>query len=179
MIIARERQKALDISTLFSWFIIYSSIGWLYETTYCFLTTGRLSNRGFLLGPYCPIYGLTILFAVVLFTGRFKNIFTLFLSCALAATVLEYVTSYWMEIVFNRRWWNYYDMFGNINGRVCLGASALFGLLGVLFVRYIHPAVVRYINRTFSDRFIRRINRIILLLFIIDILISFRINLMI
>lgn len=179
MIIARERQKALDISTLFNWFMIYSSIGWLYETTYCFLTTGRISNRGFLYGPYCPIYGLTILFMVILFSGRYKNIFTLFLSCALAATVLEYFTSYWMETVFDRRWWNYSDMFLNINGRVCMGASALFGLCGVIFVRYIHPAIVRYINRTFSDMFIRKINRVILLLFIIDILASFRRSLLV
>ncbi|MBH1939708.1 putative ABC transporter permease [Mobilitalea sibirica] len=177
MIIVKERLNTLDIPTLFSWFIIYSSIGWIYETTYCYLTTGKILNRGFLYGPYCPIYGLSILFMILLLTDRCKNIVTLFLSCALVATVLEYISSYWMEMVFNRRWWNYSNMMFNINGRVCLGASILFGICGVLFVRYIHPAMIRYIRNNIPELQLRIANKIILVLFVIDVLFSFRMSL--
>lgn len=173
MDIVRERLRTLELPVLFNWFIIYSCIGWIYETSYCYLTTGRLMNRGFLYGPLIPIYGLSILAMVVLFANRCKSILSLFLSCALVATVLEYFSSYWMELVFQRRWWNYSKMMFNINGRVCLGASILFGLCGVLFVRFIHPLVLRSLNY-FSDSFLRRANRVILTLFMLDVLFSFR-----
>ncbi|HKM00288.1 MAG TPA: putative ABC transporter permease [Mobilitalea sp.] len=178
MIITRERQRSLDLSTLFSWFIIYSCIGWIYETTYCFLTTGRIQNRGFLYGPLCPIYGLCIILMVVLFSEKCKSVISLFISSALVATVLEYVTSIWMDYVFGRRWWNYSKMRFNIDGRVCLEASIAFGLFGILFVKLIHPAVVRYIESNFPDMLIRKINKSIILLLILDILFSFQMSLL-
>ncbi len=173
MIIARERLRTLDLSTLFNWFIIYSCIGWIYETSYCYLTTGRLMNRGFLYGPLIPIYGLSILAMVVLFANRCRGIVSLFFSCALGATAIEYFSSYWMELVFNKRWWNYSNMMFNLNGRVCLGASILFGLCGILFVRLIHPAILRFLSY-FSTSTIRKANRVALTLFIFDLLLSFR-----
>lgn len=173
MIIARERLRTLELSTLFNWFIIYSFIGWIYETSYCYLTNGRLMNRGFLYGPLIPIYGLSILAMIVLFSNRCKSILSLFLSCALAATALEYFSSYWMELVFQRRWWNYSKMMFNLNGRVCLGASILFGICGVLFVRIIHPNLIKYLNYL-SDNLLRKANRVILTLFVLDVLFSFK-----
>lgn len=175
MILVRERARTLDISIIFSWFIIYSAIGWLYETTYCYLTTGNLTNRGFLFGPLCPIYGISIVLMILL-TDKYKSMIPLFLVCALVATVLEYFSSYWMELVFHRRWWNYSDMFFNINGRICLGASVLFGICGVIFVRFIHPAIVRFMNRYLSEPKLRRANKLILFLFLFDILLSIQTN---
>ncbi len=173
MIIVRERLRTAELSVLFNWFIIYSCIGWLYETSYCYLTTGRLMNRGFLYGPLIPIYGLSIVAMIVLFANRCKTILSLFLSCAMVATALEYFSSYWMELVFQRRWWNYSKMMFNIDGRICLGATILFGLCGVLFVRFIHPMIIRYLNN-FSDTFLRKANRVILSLFVLDVLFSFK-----
>lgn len=178
MIVIRERQRASDLSTLFSWFIIYSGIGWIYETTYCYLTTGNVYNRGFLYGPLIPIYGLSILSMILLFEDRCKSLWSLFLSCALVATVLEYVTSYWMEAVFNKRWWNYSKMMFNIEGRICLGASILFGICGVLFVRFIHPTIVHYLKRNFSDTKIKYATRFVFVLFTFDVLLSFQARLL-
>lgn len=178
MIIVREQPKTLDINMLFSWFIIYSVIGWAYETAYCLVTNGRYLSRGFLFGPLCPIYGLTIILMIVITTDRVKSILGLFMSCALIATVLEYISSYWMELVFDRRWWNYNDMFLNINGRVCLGATVLFGFSGVLFVRFIHPAIMRFISNKVSDLQLRYVNRTILILLLFDIVVSFKMNML-
>lgn len=177
MIIARDRLRSLDLTTLFVWFVFYSCIGWIYETIYCFATSGNLSNRGFLYGPLCPIYGVSILMMILLLTNRCSNLFTLFLSCAMVATVVEFMSSYWMEVIFDRRWWNYADMPFNINGRVCLGASVLFGLCGVLFVRFVHPAFNRFLYYNVSDTTIRKISRYILVLFIFDIAFSLRLSL--
>lgn len=176
MIIAKERQVAHDLSIYFTWFIIYSYIGWVYETTYCSLNAGKFVNRGFLYGPVCPIYGASILLMILL-TGRCRNIISLFLSCALIASVLEYVVSMGMENIYGRRWWNYSDKFLNINGRICLGAAILFGVSGVLIVRYLHPAIVRYINENFTSRMIRKLNLIIFTFFLFDNLVCIKMNL--
>ncbi|MDF2538232.1 MAG: hypothetical protein K0S76_1253 [Herbinix sp.] len=176
MIIVKERVKALNLSTLFSWFIIYSYIGWLYETMYCSFTSGKFVNRGFLYGPVCPIYGASILLMILL-TGRCRNAMSLFLSCALIASVLEYVASIGMELVYGRRWWDYSDKFLNINGRICLGAAVLFGVCGVVIVRYLHPLIIRYMEHNFTTNMIRKINVCLLALFIFDNLVSIQMSL--
>lgn len=176
MIIAREQRKVLDLSTLFSWFIIYSYIGWIYETTYCSVNAGKFVNRGFLYGPICPIYGVVILLMILLLTDRCKSTLSLFLSCGLVASGWEYMSSYIMETIFGRRWWNYSNKPFNINGRICLGAALLFGVSGVLIVRYLHPAVVRYLENNFTDRMIRKANKVIFAIFLCDVLASIRIS---
>lgn len=164
-----------DLFAVFRRFIIYSMIGWLFETLYCFLTTGVLSNRGFLYGPLCPIYGLTILIMLLICSDKSINLVALFFICALAATAMEFITSIWLEKVFDRGWWNYSDMFMNINGRICLGASLLFGILGVVFVRIIHPTIEGLTNRI-SDETMVIIERIVLIFFLYDIVLSIRVN---
>lgn len=177
MIATRIKTKVPDLVTLFNWFIIYSYIGWVYETIYCSIDLGRYVDRGFLYGPLCPIYGLCIVGAILLFDGRFKKNITLFLSCAILASAIEYFTSLWMELVFGRRWWNYSNRILNINGRVCLGAAMVFGISGVLIIRYLHPMLVRYMNENFNEGMIKKANRALLLIFILDILVTFLMNL--
>lgn len=177
MITAHARQRALDLSTLFSWFIIYSNIGWVYETTYCSLTGGKFINRGFLYGPVCPIYGVAILLMVLLLSKRCKRFMTLFLACAVISTILEYIVSMGMEYVYDKRWWDYSDRFLNINGRVCLEATVLFGVCGVMIVRYLHPAIEHFIQQNISTTNLKRINLFVLVTFILDNIISININL--
>ncbi|HWT27498.1 MAG TPA: putative ABC transporter permease [Mobilitalea sp.] len=177
MIITKEQRKAFDLSTLFIWFIIYSNIGWIYETLYCSIGVHKIVNRGFLYGPLCPIYGLSILTMILLLSGRCRSILTLFLSCAVISSVLEYISSLWMEYVFGRRWWDYSDQILNINGRVCLGAAVLFGACGVVVIRFLHPAIVRCINQNFSPATIKMVDKVILSVFLLDILVSFQMSL--
>lgn len=177
MIATWIKVKVPDIMTLFSWFIIYSYIGWVYETIYCSMDLGRYVDRGFLSGPICPIYGLCIVSAVILFTDRFKSNISLFLACAFLASAIEYITSLWMEFVFGRRWWNYSDKLLNIQGRVCLEAAIVFGISGVLVVRYLHPRLVRYMNENFHISTMKKANRMILLILLLDIVVTFQMNL--
>jgi uncharacterized membrane protein len=172
-----ERIKSLDIPTLFMWFIIYSYIGWVYETIYCSVDLGRFVERGFLYGPVCPIYGTCITFMILLFSDRCKSRISLFLSCAALASVLEYVVSFMMEHVFGKRWWNYSNRLFNINGRICLGAAVVFGVSGLLIVRYLHPNLVRYINENFNMETQRKILKFILAIFLFDLFASIQMNL--
>lgn len=171
------RVKALDFPTLFGWFIVYSYIGWVYESIYCSIDLGRFVQRGFLFGPICPIYGTCIIFMILLFSERFKSRFSLFLSCALFASALEYVVSFTMEYVFGRRWWDYSNRLLNINGRICLGAAVVFGVSGVLIIRYLHPILERYVNENISIGMQRKAMKFILAILLFDLLTSVQINL--
>ncbi len=120
------------------WLFAYSLIGWCYETIVCSIQAGQLVKRGFLFGPYLPIYGFGALF-IILFLHKRMNRANLFLFSMLVSTALEYATSWVLEMLFDRKWWDYSNYTIQLNGRVCLLASLLFGALGVLLVKYIHP----------------------------------------
>ena len=100
-----------------SWFIIYSVIGWAYESLLCSVIERRLINRGFLNGPYCPIYGFGALLDIICLNS-FSDPLEIFFLGALLNCTLEYWTSFFMEKMFNGRWWDYSDKKFNINGRV-------------------------------------------------------------
>lgn len=122
------------------YFMIYSVVGWIYETTLCSITDRRFVNRGFLNGPYCPIYGSGALLDVLVL-GRIENPFLLFILGVLVTCSLEYLTSYVMEKLFKARWWDYSDKKFNIGGRVCLLGAVVFGLFSVVLIKLLHPAV--------------------------------------
>lgn len=173
MIIIQEKKRSLDVTVLLGWFFIYSFLGWIYETMYCSIKAGHFVNRGFLFGPFIPIYGLSIVVGILLFAERNFNKPTLFLACAFTATALEYLTSLWMELVFGKRWWNYSDEILNINGRVCLGAAVVFGLMGVLIIKYIHPLLIRFINYYLPYGVRKMIVKVSVIVLSCDILMSF------
>lgn len=173
MIITRRHNISVNLSMLFIWFIIYSFIGWVYETIYCSIEVGHMVRRGFLYGPICPIYGITIILMIILLEDRCKNIFTMFFFCALIASFVEYITSFWMEAVFGKRWWNYTDKFLNLNGRICLGSAILFGLCGIVIIRIIQPAVIQFINRHLGENTLRTICKLFFSILFFDVLLSF------
>lgn len=135
------------VSKYFVWFILYSFMGWIYESTYCTIRKHHWENRGFLHGPLVPIYGVGALLASILFSelpiSAMQNASNLkiFLICFFGSIVLEYTTSWALEKLFHAYWWDYSNVICNINGRVCLPASIGFGLAGILVVRVIYPFV--------------------------------------
>ena len=124
----------------FLWFLIYSITGWVYETILCSVQAKHWINRGFLNGPYCPIYGAGAVLVLALL-GWVENPFLLFTLGMLVTGVLEYFTSWAMEKLFHARWWDYSDVPFNLNGRICLMGALVFGIMSVLVVQVIHPFV--------------------------------------
>jgi uncharacterized membrane protein len=108
---------------------------------YTFVVKRKFVNRGFLIGPYCPIYGSGLILILVLLKDVNANFITKFFMIAFIASILEYITSYVMEKLFNARWWDYSNDKFNINGRVCLETFLEFGLVGSLGLYYVHPFV--------------------------------------
>ena len=135
----------MTIGLYFLCFIIFSFMGWVYESIYCTIRTHHWENRGFLFGAVCPIYGVGGIVATLVFNNIFKNgeatILQIFLICLLGSAVLEYSTSYVLEKLFHAMWWDYSDMPFNVHGRICLPASIGFGVAGIFVVKYISPFV--------------------------------------
>ena len=128
------------IETWFLWLMIYSMIGWIYESTICSIGHRKLINRGFLNGPYCPIYG-TGAVLVLLVLGKIQNPVALFFAGAVVTCSLEYFTSWLMEKLFHARWWDYSKRKFNIGGRVCLIGAVVFGAFSVVLIKFLHPLI--------------------------------------
>ena len=134
------------LETWFLWLMIYSIIGWVYESTICSIGHKKLINRGFLNGPYCPIYG-TGAVLVLLVLGRIQNPVLLFFAGAVVTCSLEYLTSWLMEKLFHARWWDYSKRKFNIGGRVCLIGAVVFGAFSVVLILFLHPWIKSLTDR--------------------------------
>ena len=126
----------------FLMFVVYSVIGYLVEITSVSIRTKKLTfSRGFLLGPYLPIYGRSAVLLILCFSNHNINIFEEFILCLFICTFIEYITSYIMEKLFKVRWWDYSNRLFNIKGRICLSNSLLFGLGGTFILRVLNPLI--------------------------------------
>lgn len=124
-------------------FIFYCVIGWCFETAYVSICQKHFVNRGFLHGPYLPIYGsgaIIMLFVTIPFRG---NLVLCYLSGMAAATILEYVTGVVMEALFQVRYWDYSDKKFHFQGHICLSSSLTWGVFAILLNEYIHKPVER------------------------------------
>lgn len=140
-----------EISKIVLFFFFFSIIGWLWEVFYFIVIKGQLVNRGFLRGPWLPIYGfgcaLLILFTKSKKLRKLLNspVWT-FIFITIFCTALEYITSYVIEKQTGVRYWDYSKLFMNINGRVCLKNSIFFGIGGSLCIYIIGPAFSKHIE---------------------------------
>ena len=129
------------------YFFIYSCIGWILETIYAFIVLGHFDNRGFLLGPLCPIYGFGMLILIICLSNYKGNNLKLFFVAAVVLTYFEYVAGFVLEVIFDLKWWDYTNDFLNINGRVCLPFALAWGVIAILVVNYIHPFTEKITNK--------------------------------
>ena len=157
---------------IFMEFMTYSIIGWMIELVAVTIEKKKIcKNRGFLIGPYCPIYGCCSMLIIFLLRQYEDDPWVLFIMSVVLCTTVEYLTSYIMEKLFKVRWWDYSHMKFNLNGRVCLSNSVLFGALGVFLLYILHPFVVnRYaeVPKMMFDI----TAMIVLVIFIVDAVIS-------
>lgn len=138
---------------LFFLFMFYSIVGWILEVLNSVVQEHKFVNRGFLIGPYCPIYGFGCVMITICLWNNTQDFVGLFLKSVFICSVLEYVTSYLMEKIFKYRWWDYSNRRFNINGRICLETMIPFGLGACLIAKVINPFLFKVIgnmNETLS-----------------------------
>ena len=162
-----------DLKVLFLLFIVYSITGWIIEVIATYPDTKCFVNRGFLIGPYCPIYGNCAI-AMIFLLHNVTNPILLFVLSILICSIGEYVTSYAMEKISHASWWDYSKNKFNLNGRICLVNSLAFGVLGFLLIKFVNPFVVGLITKL-SPTIMNILFYTILILFLIDNVISFKV----
>lgn len=136
----------MPIVRVFQFFAVYSLIGWVLESVFHTVWEKKLVNRGFLNGPFIPIYGfgaLLVLFVLVPFKEHWFIVFpvSIFLT-----TAIEYLTGWAMEKIFKNRWWDYSQFPLNLHGRICVLFSLGWGFLCLILVYVIDPLVSRLIS---------------------------------
>lgn len=155
-------------------FFIYACSGWIMESLSISIQNKKIVNRGFLAGPICPIYGHGVVLISILLRKYQDDIIITFFMSMIICGVLEYFTSYFMEKIFNARWWDYSDKKFNINGRVCLENLILFGIASCLIVYITNPFIIEKIN-LLSDKIQTVIIAILLVIHLADNIVSYRI----
>ncbi|MCX8130446.1 MAG: putative ABC transporter permease [Clostridia bacterium] len=131
---------------LLYYFIIYSFAGWCMETVYMSLRAGHLVNRGFLFGPFCPIYGFGALILITLLGNVGKSAVKYFIYAIILTTILELCIGIMLRSVFNNNWWDYSEEPFNIAGLICLKSSITWGIISLFFMGFVHPYIHWFIS---------------------------------
>lgn len=164
----------MNLETLFLLFIIYSFLGWVMEEILVSIKEKKIVDRGFLIGPICPIYGCGALLITIVLAKYHSDIPALFILATVLGAALEYFTSYIMEKLFKVRWWDYSHDKYNLNGRICLKTSVGFGLLGVLMIHFLNPFFTHILSMI-PNTILQIIAIILAILLVIDTVLSFSI----
>ena len=158
-----------DLYHIVQWFLIYSMLGWLVESIYMSVCNRKLTNRGFMRGPMCPIYGVGALTVYFLLRPVCHNIFLLYFSGALVATFLEYVTAKIMLRIFGEVWWDYSQKPFNYKGILCLERTIAWGFYTLGLFLFLHKGV-EYIVNSYSFQTGTRLGSVLILIFSVDFL---------
>ncbi|MCR6515174.1 MAG: putative ABC transporter permease [Clostridium sp.] len=161
----------MNVSILILAFTLYSFLGWIVEVTYQRFKLKKFINRGFLHGPFCPIYGVCVLTLVLSLRNFTDNLIVLFIVATILTSLIEYVTSYVLEKFFNDKWWDYTDDPLNLNGRICFHFSLGWGLASVFIIKIVNPIIMEFIHN-FDDTTITILAIIACGYFFIDFLIT-------
>ena len=130
------------------YFVLFAIAGYICEVAFAAIVLGKFVNRGFLSGPWCPIYGFGVVIVAICLKPISGSLLVLFVGSVILTSVLEYFTGYVLEKVFDQKWWDYTDEKFNIGGYVCLKFSLLWGVACVAVVKLVLPAVDALIRFT-------------------------------
>ena len=149
-------EKLSKFQKITIYFFIYALIGWIFEELFCIITTHEFIKRGFLFGPICPIYGYGALILILCFENYKQKPVKVFLLAALVFSILEYITDFFLQSLFAQRFWDYTGFFLNLNGRITITFSLVWGIISLLFIKLLHPCIEKL-----SDKLLKRIPLII------------------
>lgn len=153
----REDKEMPTIHQIVWYFFIFSFLGMIVENLFCLITTGKLESRkGFIFGPFCPIYGIGAIILIIcmqwmrneISANKVIEIIVVFILGGIIGSAFEYISSYYIQAMYGAKFWDYAGKFLNINGRTCFYFAISWGILSVLLM---------YIMKPMADRFIKYI----------------------
>ncbi|MDE6845359.1 MAG: hypothetical protein K2J99_06285 [Lachnospiraceae bacterium] len=131
----------------FQWlffFYVYCFLGWCFESAYVSVKSRKLVNRGFMRGPFLPLYGSGAIMMLVVSMPFRDNVWLTYIAGVIGATALEYVTGVTMEALFKVRYWDYSNKHFNFQGHICLSSSLAWGFFTILMTRVIHRPIEQF-----------------------------------
>lgn len=153
-------------------FLIYSVLGYIVEVLFCSYHENKwVLNRGFLIGPWLPIYGSSVVVMYLLLNKYEHDLLALFIMSMFTCSIMEFFTSLILEKIFKVRWWDYSKHKFNLDGRVCLSNSVYFGLGGIAIFYLFNPVVFDLLNLIDNNTLII-ITLVFSSIFIVDLTIS-------
>lgn len=168
----KDREPALftrkyPVTTLVLMFFLFAFLGWCWEVMLYLVTSATFVNRGVMHGPWLPIYGTGgVLVLMVLYKLRDKP-WLEFTATVVVCGIVEYFTAYYLETVYNRRWWDYAGYFLNLHGRICAEGLLVFGLGGMAVVYFVAPMFDNLLHR-FKRRTLIALCAVLIALFGVD-----------
>lgn len=132
---------------LFFIFFIGCIVGWIYEEIFYYVTENIIENRGFLYGPYLPVYGVGAVFIYLLLNKYKKKPYIIFFGSIIVTGIVEYITGYLLFLIYQRRWWDYTGLFMELDGYVCLRSVISFAIAALALIYMVVPFVEKFINK--------------------------------
>ncbi|MDE7266808.1 MAG: putative ABC transporter permease [Lachnospiraceae bacterium] len=136
-----------DLYHLIACFFLFSIIGWMVESMYMSFCNKKLTNRGFMTGPFCPIYGVGATLGYIILHPLAKHVVALYIVGALLATIFEFLVARLMLKLFGEVWWDYNEKFCNYKGIVCLESTLAWGLYAVIIITFLFDKVMSFVDR--------------------------------
>ena len=166
-------EKNERITKLVWYFTIFSILGLVIETLYCYITcNGKIESRkGLLIGPFCPIYGIGAIVIIALLNRYKKKPVKLFILGTILGAIIEYTLSYALEAMYGNRFWDYSYLNLSINGRISLIYSVFWGALSIIIIDYVKPAIDHFINKI-KPKIGKKIEIGLTIFFIVDALLT-------
>lgn len=173
-----EKEENRSFSFYVLAFLTYCFIGWIYEVIWEAAIGNGFVNRGFLFGPYLPIYGFGVLTLYFILRKLMKKKIKLFgiinitpiivfIAILIIASTIEYFASFIMELLFHKRWWDYsYDVL-NLNGRISLRNSSILAAGAIVLLYVVHPILDKYYNKL-KPILLKKIATIIIIVMSLD-----------
>lgn len=168
--------KEFSFWRILAYFIIYSVIGFILETLFGLATTGVIESRkSFLYGPFCGVYGLGAVVMIMTLSHFKKSNARLFLGGLIVGSIVEYAVSFFGELLFSVKWWDYSSEPLNINGRICVYYSVIWGVLAIFLISIVNPRIdkfIDFIKKKIPGKYLKTVEMTILSLIVIDFIIS-------
>ncbi len=162
-----DYMRSYSLLSVIELFFAYSLAGWLWEMVFYLAQTGEFVNRGMLHGPWLPIYGCGGVLIILLLKPFREKPALLFFTTVIVCGVVEYFTSWILEVLFDSKWWDYTGYFMNLNGRICLEGLLVFGMAGLAFTYIISPLLDDIFTKM-KDKYRWILCIILILIFIAD-----------
>lgn len=165
-----------SIWRILAYFIIYSVLGYIIETLFGIVTKGVLESRqSFLYGPFCGIYGLGAVVMILSLQYFNQNNNRLFIGGFIVGSIVEYIVSWYGDVVLHIKWWDYSSMPLNLNGRICVFFSIFWGFLAIYLMSYVNPKIdklINFIKSKISIKLLKVVTAIVTIFLFLDCLIT-------